>query len=143
MKKGEYEIDKMCFDMIHKGQKSKDSDFWPDCKGKESSTVSDGWLNKWRIWNNITFSADLVKFQMLTQWITFTMEMHLGYPVVNYLETHALKSKKCVGGKLCKERLTILCCTNMAGEKELLLVKGKAARPRTFKHLSLKVLSMD
>ena len=41
--------------------------------------------------------------------------------------TLALNSEKCAGSKLSKERLTILFCVNMLGEKEKLLVIGKAA----------------
>ena len=52
----------------------------------------------------------------------------------------ALKSEKCFGGKLSKERLTILFCVNMIGEKEKLLVIGKAARPRAFKNMKISDL---
>lgn len=55
-------------------------------------------------------------------------------------KTLALKTEKCSGGKLSKERLTVLHCVSMSGEKEPLLVIGKAARPRAFKKLDLKLL---
>ena len=45
-------------------------------------------------------------------------------------KTLALRKEKCVGGKMAKERLTILFCANMAGEKEPLLVIGKSKKPR-------------
>ncbi|XP_066260446.1 tigger transposable element-derived protein 6-like [Euwallacea similis] len=54
--------------------------------------------------------------------------------------TLALKSEKCVGNKMSKDRLTILFCVSMAGEKEKLLVIGKAARPRALKNVPIKDL---
>lgn len=55
-------------------------------------------------------------------------------------KTYAFKSEKCAGGKMAKDRLTILPCVNMAGESEKLLVIGKAARPRAFRKLNLNSL---
>lgn len=55
-------------------------------------------------------------------------------------KTLALKGEKCTGGKMAKERLTILHCANMAGGKEKLVVIGKAARPRAFKNIDLRKL---
>ena len=44
------------------------------------------------------------------------------------------KGDSCHGGKLSKERITILPCANMTGTEKLpLLVIGKAAKPRCFK----------
>lgn len=53
-----------------------------------------------------------------------------------------LKNEKCVGGKMSKERLTILHCVNMAGDKEKLLVIGKAAKPRPFRNITINSLSV-
>lgn len=55
-------------------------------------------------------------------------------------KTLSLKSEKCVGGKLAKERLTVLFCASMTGQKEKLLVIGKSARPRALKNISIKDL---
>ena len=55
-------------------------------------------------------------------------------------KTLALKSEKCSGGKLSKERLTVLFCASMTGQKEKLLVIGKSARPRALKNVSIKDL---
>ena len=57
--------------------------------------------------------------------------------------TLSLKSEKCTGGKLPKERITILFCVNMFGEKEKLLVIGKAARTRTFKNTAVAPFPVD
>jgi len=46
------------------------------------------------------------------------------------------KDEKCVGGKLSKERLTVLACANSDGlEKLPLLIIGKSKNPRCFKHV--------
>ena len=55
-------------------------------------------------------------------------------------KTHTLKKEKCIGGKLPKYRLTILHCANMAGDKEKLLVIGKAAKPRSFNNVNMNSL---
>lgn len=52
-------------------------------------------------------------------------------------ETLTFRSEKCYGGKLSKERLTILFCAYMAGQQEDMLVIGKAAQPRAYKNSSM------
>ena len=47
--------------------------------------------------------------------------------------TFALKTDKAKGTKTSKDRLTLLCCASMAGEKKILLVIRKSKRPRCFK----------
>ena len=49
--------------------------------------------------------------------------------------THVFKNETCAGGKLSKERLSVLVAASMAGEKLPLLVIGKAAQPRCFKNV--------
>jgi hypothetical protein len=48
--------------------------------------------------------------------------------------TLAFKNESVSGGKLSIERVTYLVCASMAEEKVLLLVTGKYAKPRAFKH---------
>jgi hypothetical protein len=55
-------------------------------------------------------------------------------------KTFAFRGEKCAGGKMAKERLTIMACVNMAGDSEKLLVIGKSARPRAFRKLNLDSL---
>ena len=50
-------------------------------------------------------------------------------------KTHVFKNEKCAGGKLSKERLTVLVTASMAGEKLPPLVIGKSANPRCFKNV--------
>lgn len=47
--------------------------------------------------------------------------------------TLKFKGEKCTGGKMSKERLTILLCCNSLGEKRPPLIIGKHAMPRCFK----------
>ena len=49
--------------------------------------------------------------------------------------THVFKNETCAGGKMSKERLSVLVAASMAGEKLPLLVIGKAAKPRCFKNV--------
>ena len=44
-------------------------------------------------------------------------------------KTLAEKKKECKGGKKAKERITVAFFANAAGEKELTVVIGKAAKP--------------
>lgn len=46
--------------------------------------------------------------------------------------TLAFKGEKCCGGKRSKDRLTVLVCASMAGNKVPLLVIGKSKSPRCF-----------
>jgi hypothetical protein len=48
-----------------------------------------------------------------------------------------LKGEKCLGGKLCKEKLTVFLCGFMSGEMEKPLVIGKATKPRCFRNLDI------
>lgn len=51
-------------------------------------------------------------------------------------KTLALKKDPCTGGKVAKDRITVLISTNMTGnEKMPLLVIGKSAKPRCFKNV--------
>jgi hypothetical protein len=50
--------------------------------------------------------------------------------------TLKFKGGKCVGGKLSKDRITVLVCANSDGtEKMKLLVIGKSKNPRCFKNV--------
>ena len=48
---------------------------------------------------------------------------------------HVSKNKKCAGGKLSKERLTVLVTASVTGEKLPPLVCGKSANPKCFKNI--------
>jgi hypothetical protein len=47
--------------------------------------------------------------------------------------TYLFKNESAKGFKSSKERMTVICCANMKGEKRDLLVMGKSKNPRCFK----------
>jgi len=48
--------------------------------------------------------------------------------------TYALKNKRCTGGKISNERVTVLAGANMDGSEKLpMLMIGKSKKPRCFK----------
>jgi len=51
-----------------------------------------------------------------------------------------LKNETCSGGKISKERLTVLLCSNMLGEFERPLIIGKAKCPRAFTNIGYQQL---
>lgn len=58
-------------------------------------------------------------------------------------KTFALKSDKCAGRKSAKQRVTILFCSSMDGEKETPLVIGKSKNPRCFKGAHVDKLPLE
>ncbi|XP_071054692.1 tigger transposable element-derived protein 6-like [Onthophagus taurus] len=162
-------IDKACFEWFvkAKNQNIAVSGSFVKKKAKEIAEklgvstfkVSDGWLQKWRLRNNVAFkcisgeAAD-VNEEGINEFMKKLPTFLLGYrseDIFNADEsglffralpnkTLALKSEKCTGGKLSKERLTVLFCVNSVGEKEELLVIGKSARPRALKNVAPKDL---
>lgn len=127
--------------------------------GIEDFKASNGWLEKFRLRNNIVYrklngeAADC-PMEEATSWMETLPQMIAEYEpkdVYNCDETGllfravpdktlCLKSDPCRGGKHSKERLTVLLCSNMEGDFEKPLVVGKAAKPRCFKNLDIKKL---
>ncbi|XP_071054691.1 tigger transposable element-derived protein 6-like [Onthophagus taurus] len=162
-------IDKACFEWFvkAKNQNIAVSGSFVKKKAKEIAgrlgvstfKASDGWLQKWRLRNNVAFkcisgeAAD-VNEEGINEFMKKLPTFLLGYrpeDIFNADEsglffralsnkTLALKSEKCTEGKLSKERLTVLFCVNSVGEKEELLVIGKSARPRALKNVAPKDL---
>ncbi len=54
--------------------------------------------------------------------------------------TLATKGKACKGGKLSKERITVMLCCSAGGDKLQPFVIGKAQKPRCFKNIDVKKL---
>ena len=54
--------------------------------------------------------------------------------------TLAVKGEKCQGGKLSKERVTLVVCSSMTGEKEPLMLIGKFEKLRCFKKIETRSL---
>ena len=122
--------------------------------GVDNFHASDGWLARTRRRQDIirvrvageAAEADLQgKFDFLGQF----SQLRRGYEdweIFNADETgaffratpdssYAIKGHKLSGGKKSKERLTILFCVSMTGEKRKLLVIGKSLKPRCFKNV--------
>lgn len=163
------QIDKVCFNWFSRSRSQNIPISGTIVKAKAQEIAeklnvanfraSNGWLEKWRKRHAISFkcisgeSAD-VSQDDVNQFRIKLPSLLLGYQpedVYNADETGlffralpdktlAFRSEKCSGGKLSKERLTILFCANMAGQKEDLLVIGKAARPRAFKNVLVRDL---
>lgn len=123
--------------------------------GNQSFNASSGWLAKFRARHNITFKAisgeaASVNYDDVASFLEKLPSLIRGYSPSNIYnadetglffralpnKTLTLKNEKCIGGKLPKERVTILHCANMNGDKEKLLVIGKANKPRAFKHIN-------
>ncbi|XP_049311737.1 tigger transposable element-derived protein 4-like [Bactrocera dorsalis] len=91
----------------------------------QKSDVSD-WLAK--VWPNL-------KAQFSDDEIFNADEAGLFYKLTPN-QTLKFRGEKCLGGKLSKERLTVLIAANMSGTiKRKLLVIGKPKRPRCFKNV--------
>ncbi|XP_039953998.1 tigger transposable element-derived protein 6-like [Bactrocera tryoni] len=165
-------VDEMCLDWFNKARSQNIPISGPIIQEKareiarklgiKDFVASNGWLQKWRSRHNITFKyicgeSAAVDMQDVQQFLDKLPSFLIGYSprdVYNADETGlffralpnktlALKNEVCRGGKLSKERLTVLLCANMAGEKEKPLVIGKAARPRAFASIDLKKLPVN
>lgn len=127
--------------------------------GAPNFSASSGWLEKFRKRHCISFksisgeaaSVNMADVSTFLDKVSSIVAKYSPKDIYNIDETGLffralpsktmhLKKEKCIGGKLSKERVTILHCVNMAGEKEKLLVIGKAAKPRAFKNISINEL---
>ena len=55
-------------------------------------------------------------------------------------KTLAVKESDCKGGKLSKERLTVMFCCSATGEKLKPLVIGKSRKPHCFRNVNVQTL---
>ncbi|CAH0718928.1 unnamed protein product, partial [Brenthis ino] len=118
--------------------------------------ASEGWLGKFKHRHQITYGkmngeARDVDMNVTNNWIsTVWPNLKMKYSpedIFNADETGLFfkltpdktlkfKGEKCVGGKLSKERITVLVAANMSGtEKRKFLVIGKSKNPRCFKNI--------
>lgn len=124
--------------------------------------ASNGWLEKFcHRWNinlkTICGEAADVNMEEVEQWKKKLCSIIQEYSPENIFnadetglffralpkKTLALKNEKCTGGKSSKERLTVLFCASMAGEKENPLIIGKSRNPRCFKGSHVNKLPID
>lgn len=125
--------------------------------GDPEFKCSGGWLDRFKHRHGISFGkisgeAKSVNLQETEKWLTNVWpKLREGYKdedIFNADETGIFykllpdktlkyKNEKCIGGKLAKERLTALVCTNMTGtEKRRLIVIGKSKNLRCFKNIT-------
>lgn len=123
----------------------------------ENFSASNGWLEKFRIRHAITFKSicgesKSVDTSVVKDWTEKLEGICEGYADVDIWnldetglffkalpdKTMCLRGEKCSGGKLAKERLTLMLCVNAVGDFLEPLIIGKSARPRCFKNLDLE-----
>jgi hypothetical protein len=121
--------------------------------------ASTGWLDSFKkrhniVWNGVCGVSKDVDESVVSEYKPKLLELISSFEpknIYNADETGlffrilptkslAVKGGKCTGGKMYKERLTVLLCGNMVGEMEKPLVIGKAAKPRCFKNLKINNL---
>lgn len=114
--------------------------------------ASNGWLENLKKRHNITFKkicgeSASVDDKVCDEWKASLSEMIKTYDPKNIFnadetalfykclpdKTYEFKKEKCHGGKLSKERVTLLLAANMAGTEKLKpLLIGKSKKPRCF-----------
>ncbi|XP_030767449.1 tigger transposable element-derived protein 6-like [Sitophilus oryzae] len=124
--------------------------------------ASTGWLNKFCKRHNINFkticgeSADVDEVTV-EDWKTKLTAIIKEYDTKDIFnadetglyymampnKTFALKNDKCAGKKSAKQRVTLLFCCSMHGEKENPLVIGKSKNPRCFKGAHVDKLPIE
>ncbi|GBM43299.1 Tigger transposable element-derived protein 4 [Araneus ventricosus] len=124
----------------------------------EHFSASNGWIDRFRIRNNITFrslcgeAAD-VDPSLCENWQERLPLLLAGYDdegIFNmgrngtlFYKSMIQKSEEARGGQISKERLTICFCVSAAGEKKKPLVIWRCQRPRCFKGKDLNRLGVS
>ena len=124
--------------------------------GIDDFAASAGWLDRFRkrhgiVYRQISGEAEAVSNAEVTSWAKNTLPLILKDYAMDDVynadkfglfykmlpdKSFVFKDESCHGGKLSKERLTVLACTNATGsDKRKLLVIGKSRSPRCFKNI--------
>ena len=120
--------------------------------GHDDFTASNGWLHRFQVRHSIKCAvlsgeAADVNQDTVDDWSMRLADKCRGYQMKDIfncdetglfyrtLPTRSLvqKGDRCSGGKLAKERITVLLCASATGEKVKPLVIGKSVNPRCFK----------
>ena len=125
--------------------------------GRTDFICNSSWISRFVKRNNISFckmsgESNSVPINLVEKWLLEEMprimsqyspkdifnadETGLFYKCLPD-KTYEFKGNICKNGKMAKERLTILLCASMMGEKRTPLVIGKFAKPRCFKNKNL------
>ena len=118
--------------------------------------ASNGWLDKFKSRHKICFKSvsgesAVVDKSVIDDWfgkIGKICENYSERDIMNLDEsglffkalpdkTMSLKNENCSGGKLAKDRLTVMFCVNMLGEFEDPLIIGRWGRPRCFGRMDI------
>lgn len=120
----------------------------------EDFKCSDGWISRFKERHGLAFKsvsgeAAAVDKVVSTDWkqtrLQCLLQKYAPCDIYNADEmglffkclpdqTLCRKGERCIGGKLSKERITVMVCANMDGSHKLdLFVVGKSKRPRCFK----------
>jgi len=126
--------------------------------GMDGFVCSNSWITRFKSRHSITYGsiqgeAKTVNKDVVAAWLTEQWPLlRCGYSDRNIFnadetgiffkvtpnKTHKFKGETCTGGKLSKERITVLFCASMAGEKRQPLIIGKSKNPRCFKNKDLR-----
>jgi hypothetical protein len=125
----------------------------------ETFKASNGWLESFRKRHGIKFSvlsgeAADVSDETVADWTQRLPHLCKEYEPENIFnvdesgvfyrtlpdKSFTLKGEQCKGGKKAKERITVMLCCSLTGEKLKPLVIGKAEKPRCFKGLDISQL---
>lgn len=121
----------------------------------DPSELNPSWINRWKNRNEIVCKrlhgeAGSVDASVVDSWLRSRLPLLLQEfspeDIFNCDEaglfykclpdrTHVFKGEKCSGGKMSKERVTVLVAASMAGEKLPLIVIGRFAKPRCLKYV--------
>ena len=122
--------------------------------GHDQWSCSSGWLSRWKVRHNIRYRRvcgenAAVDKDVCEEWTeTVLLPVLRRYDPCDVFnadetglywrllpdKTHAVSGETCTGGKMSKERVTILVCANMSGSEKLpLLAIGKFKKPRCFR----------
>lgn len=132
-----------------------------DCSETEFK-ASNGWLEKFKNRHGITGKticgeSASVPEETAELWKSKLASLCAGYSDENILnvdetglfyctlpkKTLCFKKSKCFGGKVSKNRITVMLCVSMKGEFEKPLIIGKSLKPRCFKGVKLEKVKMD
>lgn len=130
-----------------------------DQPGESDFAASNGWLSAFKTRNSLVFNAVCGEARDVSQptvdeWQQKLPALLAGFDekdVANCDETAlfyraipqksiSFKGDSCAGGKMSKDRLSVLLCAFADGKVEKPLVIGKSAKPRCFKNVDLNLL---
>lgn len=124
--------------------------------------ASNGWLESFKVRHNIFYKSICRKsastnLTIVNEWKSRILLIVTRYKPQNTFNADetglfyqalpnkmfSYKGESCHDGKVAKERLTVLPCVSMSGEKLESLVIGKSVKPRCFKGIDVSKLTVE